>query len=332
MTRCLTRRYPSHSIAEVSQSLIHLTFEVADRYDGWRLDHFLQATIRRLSRSRIQQMIRNQPRLGGHAMRAASRVRAGQAVRLVRPAPDEPAVPRHFSVLHDDPTFLVINKPAGLPVHATARFHRNTLTAVLRERYPDQSPTLVHRIDKETSGVLLVAKSKQAEAQLKKQFALRKVKKTYLALVCGTLPWPNGEGVIDHPIADDETSGIRIRRTIANHGLPARTVVRTRETRGDFSLIEAKPETGRQHQIRIHLSAVGCPLVGDKLYGPDPGLMLEYLETGWTPQLAESLLLPRHALHAESLTFIHPGTGDLVCVSAPLPADLCEFWAGLGKA
>jgi 23S rRNA pseudouridine1911/1915/1917 synthase len=112
-------------------------------------------------------------------------------------------------------------------------------------------------------------------------------------------------------------------------GQPARTRYRTLERRGEFSLLEACPETGRQHQIRAHLGALGFPVVGDKLYGPDPGCLLEYLETGWTDSLQERLLLPRQALHAAGLSFPHPADGRPMQIHSPLPEDLAIFWDSL---
>ncbi|MCA9672651.1 MAG: RluA family pseudouridine synthase [Myxococcales bacterium] len=319
----------SDSAAELD--LITVALDVPERYDGWRLDHFIQARIPRLSRTRIQKMLRAQQQLAGLTLRPAQRVRGGQRIELLRPAPDEPDVPREFELLYEDEYLLAIDKPAGLPVHATARFHRNTLTALLRERYAGQTvPTLCHRIDRETSGVLLLARHHPSEIALKKDFFDRRVGKRYVAIVELAAPGALGEqsGVIDAPLGTCEESGIRIRQAVTPQGQVARTRWRVIERRGRYAMVEAKPETGRQHQIRVHLSHVGAPIVGDKLYGPDWRLMLEYLETGWTERLAERLLLPRHALHAAWLGFEHPMSKQQVQVEAPLPRELREFWEG----
>ena len=143
--------------------LITIRFTVQPAHGGWRLDRFIKARITRLSRTRIQKMIRSQAELGGVALRPSSRVRVGQEVTLLRPAPEEPDVPLTFDVLHSDEAMLAIAKPAGLPVHATARFHRHTLTAVLRQRYPEgEVPQLAHRLDRETSGVMLLGRTRDA--------------------------------------------------------------------------------------------------------------------------------------------------------------------------
>ncbi len=301
---------------------------VHEMYDGWRLDHFIKARIKRLSRNRIQKMIRSQQRLGAAPLRPAARVRSGEEVVLLRPAPEEPEVPRSFEVLHDDGVVVAIAKPAGLPVHASARFHKNTLTAVLREAYaPAPPPVLAHRLDRETSGLLLLGADNAAATKLKALFRRREVEKRYLAVVVGAAPWT--EQLIDLPLGPDVASGIRVKMAVdLQGGQPARTRFRALEVRGGFSLVEALPQTGRQHQIRAHLSAVGLPLVGDKLYGPDPTCLIEYVETGWTPQLEERLLLPRHALHAADCWLPHPSSGATVHLSCPLAPDLQTFWTG----
>jgi 23S rRNA pseudouridine1911/1915/1917 synthase len=306
------------------EDLIELCFVVGPHCDGMRLDRFVHYRIPRLSRARIQRMLRSQSSLGGDPVRPAMRVRAGQRVRLLRPAPQEPEVPLTYGTLHEDDNLLVIDKPAGLPVHATARFHRHTLTALLRQRYePQHVPRLIHRLDRETSGVMLLAKQPGFEVALKGALARRRVRKRYLALVEGTI---EDSGRIELPIGEDPESGIRIKRRATPTGLPAATAFRTLERRGSYALVEAHPETGRQHQIRVHLSAIGCPIVGDKLYGDDPTCLLEYLETGWTESLAKRLHLERHALHAASISFEHPSSGAIVAHSAQLAADLRAFW------
>lgn len=314
----------------LAPELIEIYFQVAHHHDGWRLDQFIKARIPRLSRSRIQQMIRSQETLGAAALRPASRVRFGQQITLLRPAPEEPDVPRTFEVLYEDDALMAIAKPAGLPVHATARFHKNTLTALLRERFEGQEvPQIAHRLDRETSGLMLLGKTRQAGAALKGSFRRREVHKRYLALVQGT---PPPEGEIDLPLGPDLDSGIRVKMAVSAHGQPAQTRYVTLETRGEVSLVETWPRTGRQHQIRAHLSALGHPVVGDKLYGPDPGLFLEYIETSWTPALAARLPLPRHALHAHTATLPHPTTGEQLTLKCPLAQDLMQYWNSLCKS
>jgi len=312
--------------SETPLELIQIRLVVAPQYHGWRLDRYLAARIPRLSRNRVQQMIRSQEALGARPRRPANRVRAFEEVVLLRPAPHEPDVPRSFVILHQDDAMLAIDKPAGLPVHATARFHRNTLTALLREQFPESPPAIAHRLDRETSGLMLLGRTRAAMASLKRLFRQRQVQKSYLAVVHGQTP---GEGLIDLPLGPDLVSGIRIKMAVTPGGLPSRTRYRTLEHRGGFSLVEARPETGRQHQIRAHLDAIGHPVVGDKLYGQPPTTWLEYIEAGLTEGLRARLLHHRQALHAAAAAFPHPETGVPTVLHCPLAEDLRLLWENI---
>ena len=178
--------------------VIALDIVVPPECGGWRLDHFLKRRIGRLSRTRIQAIIGEQIFFpDGRRARPAATVRAGETIHLRRPAPDEPEVPRRFDVLYEDAHLLVVDKPAGLPMHTTAKFWRNTLTAVLRERYPGESMEVAHRIDRETSGIVLVARGRAVARRLTMAFARRQVDKTYLALCKGH---PPDVGRIDLPL------------------------------------------------------------------------------------------------------------------------------------
>jgi len=306
-----------------------LALRVPPECDGWRLDHFLKQRIRRLSRTKIRTIIDSQVRLGdGRAPRPAMAVHQGDTIRIDRPAPIEPEVPREFGILAEDEYFIAIDKPAGLPMHTTAKFWKNTLVALLRERYPDERLQICHRIDRETSGVLLIARDAGAASFLKRAFASRAVKKIYLALVHG-VPEPP-VGVIDAPMRLLDTR-TRIKMGVTDDGLPAVTRYRVEQAFAHHALVEAAPETGRQHQIRVHLAHLGHPIVGDKLYGAGEQAFMDYCDTGLTPELlARFDGLPRHALHAARLTFPHPKTREPVTVKSPLPADLVAYLEGLG--
>jgi 23S rRNA pseudouridine1911/1915/1917 synthase len=240
-------------------------------------------------------------------------------------------VPRTFSVLADDETFIAIDKPAGLPIHTTAKYFKNTLTAVLRERYPGQALQVCHRLDRETSGVLLVARGPQAGSFLKQAFARRQVEKSYLALCHGS---PLGDtGTIDLPLKLLDTR-TRILMGVAQPGDSAglRAVTRWQVQRrfAAHTLVTAAPETGRQHQIRVHLAAIGHPIVGDKLYRASEQHFISFCDGGLTPELLEAFDgLPRQALHAHRLTFPHPLTKTPITVEAPLPPDLTDYMAAL---
>jgi 23S rRNA pseudouridine1911/1915/1917 synthase len=173
---------PVSFVAPGEVPMIRLSLAVPRECDGWRLDHFLKYRIGRLSRTKIQTIIETQISLQGRRTRASAAVHKGEIVSLTRPVPVEPDVPRYFTVLHEDPAFLVIDKPSGLPMHTTAKFWRNTLVTVLREAYPGQHTEICHRIDRETSGVMLIARNREAASFLKSAFAQRRISKTYLAL------------------------------------------------------------------------------------------------------------------------------------------------------
>jgi 23S rRNA pseudouridine1911/1915/1917 synthase len=245
---------------------------------------------------------------------------------LDRPAPKEPPVPRHFSVLMEDETFIAIDKPAGLPIHTTAKYWRNTLVAVLRERFPGEALQVCHRLDRETSGVLLVARGPDASSLLKRAFERRRVEKSYLALVHGGPALD--EGTIDLPLKllDTPTHLMMGVVPLAEGGLPSLTRYQVLTRFSRHSLLACQPRTGRQHQIRVHLAALGHPIVGDKLYRASERQFMAFCDGGMTDELLAAFDgLPRHALHAHRLTFPHPRTGAPVTVESPLPDDLRAY-------
>lgn len=327
---------PDAAAAPHPPTLIEQRFLVESECHGWRLDRFLQKRIRRLSRSRIQRVINGDCDVNGRQGRPALRVFTGDTVTFRRPAPPEPVVPREVGVRYADPDLYVLDKPAGLPIHPTARYHYSTLTAVLRERFPGEWLRVCHRLDRETSGLLIVARTPEAESAMKKAFARRLIKKRYLALVHGDLVTDeNGVLIVDRPIGP-AGSKVRVRmavRPVDEGGLPARTEVRVlRRFRlpgslgpgaGAATLVECRPHTGRQHQIRVHLFSLGHPIVGDKLY-PDEELFLDWAEGG-DDAVADRLLLRRHALHAAGLTLVHPRTGASLTIESPLPPELAAL-------
>ena len=324
---------PEHPESDTSaqappREIMPLALRVPPECDGWRLDHFLKQRIRRLSRTKICTIIESQVWLSnGRQPRPAMAVHAGDTIHIDRPAPIEPEVPREFGILAEDAYFLAIDKPAGLPMHTTAKFWKNTLVAILRERYPAEQLQICHRIDRETSGVLLVARNRESASFLKRAFASRSVKKTYLALVHG-IPVPSS-GVIDAPMRLIESRS-HLMMGIKSDGLPSVTRYAVQKTFAQHALVEASPETGRQHQIRVHLAHIGHPIVGDKLYGASEQAFIDYCDSGMTPALLDLFNgLPRHALHAARLVFPHPQSKEMIVVESPLPDDLCEYIKGL---
>jgi 23S rRNA pseudouridine1911/1915/1917 synthase len=297
---------------------------------GLRLDHFVKTQITRLSRTKIQQIIDTQlRRQDGYAPKPATSVAAGEHYIIRRPARPEPPCPRTFTVLYEDARMRIIDKPSGLPVHASAKFYFNTLTRVLGERYPDEpEQQICHRLDRETSGCLVVARDKQAAAFLKHAIAAKdKTTKQYLAIVHGQPPW-DVEHVLDTPLrlstAADATKIPTVRVLPDPRGLHAMTRVRVERRSAAYALVRCTLVTGRQHQIRVHLAEAGYPIVGDKIYAHGDDAFVEYCEEGLTPELAQLFVLPRHALHAARITLPHPD-GATVTAEAPLPPDLATL-------
>ncbi|HEU4731964.1 MAG TPA: RluA family pseudouridine synthase [Kofleriaceae bacterium] len=324
----------SHLHADGTPRIIERHLVVPPELAGLRLDHFVKTQIPRLSRTRIQANITTQlRRADGHPAKPATIVAAGDHYVIRRPAQPEPPCPRTFGILARDPRFYVIDKPAGLPVHASAKFYFNTLTRVLAERFPDEPELQIcHRLDRETSGCLVVARDRAAAAAIKQAFATKdRVIKQYLAVVHGQPPWgaePTPEHVIDLPlrvaVPGDPTRLPHVRMLVGPGGLPAITRVRVERRAAGYALVRCTLVTGRQHQIRAHLAALGFPIVGDKLYAHGDDAFMRYCAEGLVPELAALFVLPRHALHAARVTFPHPD-GAPVTAEAPLPADLAHL-------
>ncbi len=313
--------------------VVEVPFEVELNYAGWRLDRYLQQKITRLSRTRIQKIIRERLRCDVKPLKPSSPVFPGLRFVLIKDVDDEPEPePKEaIEVLWDDAHLIAINKPAGLAVHPSARYYRHTVTQWMSDhaRGPDGvRPDLAHRLDRETSGVLVCGRGIEATRQLKFAFARRQTEKTYVALVNGALV-RDGWFPIDTPMR--LTEHVKVVMEIHPDGLPSLTDVRVL-ARGRFladgapcSLVECKPKTGRQHQIRVHLASIGHPIVGDKIYGCPLEQFLRFCKGEQTDDDRAQLRFSRHALHAAALAFPHPATGARTKIRAGLAADLQAF-------
>ena len=281
---------------------------------GTRLDRWLSEHRRDISRTQAQRLIEDGlVTVNGTTARPSLKVEAGDRIVVqLRPPPPPGIQPQDIpvTVVYEDDDLLVIDKPAGLTVHPAPGHPDGTLANAILSRIPrldtgdQQRPGIVHRLDKDTSGLIIVAKTAAAHQDLTQQFRKREAKKVYIALVQGRLA-PN-EGVIDAAIGRDRSHRERMAISDAAHGRDARTGYRVLRYTGNFTLLEVKPETGRTHQIRVHLAAIGHPVFGDKTYG--------------TP----SALLDRQFLHAQGLTFRLPSTGNTVEFRSELPKDLTQ--------
>jgi 23S rRNA pseudouridine1911/1915/1917 synthase len=303
--------------------------------EGWRLDRFVTEALRWRSRTAVQESILDgQVTLNGRAAKPASRVRPGDAVS-VSPRPDllPPFDPDSvvFETLYEDPFLLAVNKPPHLVVHPVSTHLNDNLLTVLAHRYRNAEgplgpvvPRLAHRIDANTSGVLLVTLQEAIRSKVARQFARRTVRKEYHALVRGEPALDAFE--VDAPLGKQAEPGSRTRRAVRPDGLPSLTAVEVLEHFGGFSLVAARPHTGRTHQIRIHLAHAGHPILADALYGG--GESFTAADAGRAGGEGE-VLLDRHALHARRLAFTHPVTSEAMEVEAPYPADFAAALAAL---
>lgn len=234
-----------------------------------------------------------------------------------------------LTILHREPGFLVLNKPAGLVCHPTKHGPDSSLVGRLRLVLGvDGSIHLINRLDRETSGLILVATEIDTARRLRRLWSQRLVRKQYLAIVHG---WPaSDETLLAWPLGRDELSPIAIKDRVREDGAPAETAVRVRcrfeRPEGRFALLELEPRTGRKHQLRIHLAHWGHPLVGDKLYGPDEHLYLAFVKERLTPVDRRRLLLPHQALHAAALEF--PWGEGIARFSAPPEPWFQDFVEG----
>src|SRR5579862_1736220 len=308
-------------------------FEVGNETAGQRLDRFLAHHLSEMSRTHVQTLIdEGRVLVNGQAKKPSYRLEAGETVTVEIPAPPLPGVPAEnisLDVLYEDGDVVVVNKPAGMIVHPGAGVDSRTLVAALLYRFDGGKglstvggplrPGIVHRIDKGTSGALLIARTDMAHLKLVEDFRERRIEKTYVALLHGKLKGESGR--IELPISRDlrRRSRMTARR---REGREARTDWKVRMRLGNFSLIEADLHTGRTHQIRVHFSALGCPVVGDMVYGAP---RQEKVGNELMPALE------RNFLHAARIAFTHPRSGKRIECRAPLPRELVGYVQGLGR-
>ena len=292
------------------------TVELKVETGGDRLDRFLAILCPDISRSRLQSLIADgQVAVDGRMTgRPASRLKAGQTVTFTIPDPTAgdvlEAQPLPLNVVYEDSDLLVVDKPAGLTVHPAPGHPDRTLANALLARYPkirdvggELKAGIVHRLDRGTSGLLVVAKNEAAHADLSRQFSERLVTKVYTALVHGRPETP--EAVIEAPIGRHPRD--RKRMAVVSIGRQSTTRYRALAYYDGYTLIEARPATGRTHQIRVHMASIGHPVAGDVTYG------------------SQNSKLDRPFLHARLLGFAHPSTGQYLEVQAELPPDLTSF-------
>ncbi len=301
-----------------------MRFEVGPEDRGKRLDIFLTRFFEDLTRSRLQTMNRRGAILvNGETEKAGYRLQAGDLIQVEPPVPEPLTVEAEsipLEVHYEDRSLAIIEKPAGMVVHPGAGNRRGTLVNALRARFPDLSdaggssrPGIVHRLDRWTSGLILIAKNNEAHHRLSRSFEKRQVRKSYIALVHGRLR--DETGTIDFSIG--RHPGQRTRMAVQTRGgRAAHSDYRVLERSASFSLLEVRIRTGRTHQIRVHLSAIGHPVVGDTTYG-------EKRHGAFVRKWGE---FDRYFLHASDLEFPHPATGNTMAFHSRMPSELAQLW------
>lgn len=313
-------------------------YRVADGEVGLRLDKFLAKRLSWRSRTSARKLLdEGLVTLDGRKARASRKVHRGEIVTVTLPRPlrDEALLAAHeddleLPRLHEDEDLIAIDKPAGIPVHPSGRLLHYTVITSLHRAYRDFDdvrndiiPKLCHRLDLETSGVLLVAKHHRALVHVQSQFEKRTVEKEYLTLVHGEVA--GDEGLIDLPIGPNLAGKVINSRTIRHDvGQPARTRWRVHERYHGYTRLHIELLTGRHHQIRVHCQAMGHPVVGDKVYGRDEMIFVRNHAGEMTDADRAMLELPRQALHSHVLGFDHPSLGPMK-LESPWPDDLQAF-------
>ncbi len=306
-----------------------LSFQVDETDADTRLDAYLAARIKGWSRARLQRLIdEGDVLVNHHTAKSSYKLHLNDEIEvelIASPAATFASENIPLEIVSEDPDLVVVNKPAGLVVHPAAGIHSGTLANALTYHFDKLSthagairPGIVHRLDKDTSGLLVVAKTEVAHEKLADQFRAREVFKSYVALVHGVVELDSGR--IDQPIARDPRN--RTRMAVLRAGRTALSHYRVRRRYDRFTLLDVELKTGRTHQIRVHLSWLKYPVVGDEVYGSGRD------NTVQDPKLkSEIRKLGRHFLHAEQLAFRHPTTDKTVRFSAPLPGELEQLLA-----
>jgi 23S rRNA pseudouridine1911/1915/1917 synthase len=327
------------------------TISVQSAHAGQRLDQFLASHLV-VSRARVQELIREEKIfLDGAPAKSSLRLRGGEQIRIVGPAERPPlraiAEDIPLDIVYEDDDLALVNKPAGMVVHAgaggtdDARNHGTLVNALLHhfaslsEVGGDTRPGIVHRLDKETSGLIVIAKNDEAHRELAAQFARREIKKTYTALIHGWVK--KDRGTISASISRDRVRRTRMttRTSGGREAVSHYAVDRRIDTPyGKFTLLQVKIDTGRTHQLRVHMASLGHPIVGDSLYGAAKQIRItdSARSKNRAPREQQFPLvvsLPRNFLHAARLEFAHPRTGKTISLQAPFPKELQDFLATL---
>lgn len=297
---------------------------IAPEKAGERADLYLAQNFPFLSRvGWVKRLNKSEVLVDGSPVDRAYKLRSGQAISFYFPKTVEPEVNRDIYPIWRVGAVMAVFKPAPLPMHENGSYRHNTFAELLKEEVgPEWSA--VHRLDRETSGIVLCGATNEVRKQLSFALQDRTLQKEYFAIAHGV---PEHDSWIeDGPIGDLQTSEIRIKKWVVPDGLPSETHFHRLESRQGYSLLRARPKTGRTNQIRIHSAYAGHHLVGDRLFYPGEDLWLDWYMNGVTPGIIEKTGHLRCLLHAHALSFRHPENGKTYDVSSPLPDDMQLFW------
>nr|WP_019673391.1 RluA family pseudouridine synthase [Psychrobacter lutiphocae] len=319
---------PAHMTHTAEIFEVYAAHCVIDTQAGERIDKLAADVFSGYSRAQLQDWLKSgNLQVNGNQVKAKYRVKAGDQLlleaKLEQHGGDKPENIA-LNVVYEDNSVVVINKPVGMVVHPGAGNWTGTLVNGLLYHYPNQAHLpragLVHRIDKNTSGLLVVGKTKAAQLDLQQQLKDKSVYRHYQCVVAGDVASLTRQRTIDAPIGRHRVQ--RTKMTVTSTGKPAVThIMKITELNSSYSLLDVRLETGRTHQIRVHLSHIGHPIIGDNIYGNR-----NQLRAGLTDIQRQAILdFPRQALHAYKLGFIHPITGELIEVAAPLPEDMVQL-------
>lgn len=294
---------------------------VDEQSAGWRVDYYLSRRFPRYSRTQISAYIRSLHIVSEQRrLKSSSRLLLGEHLRIFVPglAPTSPPPPPP-PIVYEDDVMLVVNKPSGMLVHPAGSEFVWAMVGLVRDLYPDHVIDLVHRLDRETSGAVLMTKDKKTNAFLKQEIKARRVQKVYQAIVLGCPAWDVFD--LHAPVGIDPNSELRIRRCVLEGGQAAHTTFRVLKRFKDLTHVECVLHTGRTHQIRVHLEHLEHPILGDKIYGQPDQVFLGYMQTGMNSEIMQKLKFPRQALHASQVVFQHP-SGEKIQVRIPLWSDM----------
>lgn len=310
-------------------------YKVDKTYNGWRLDKFLSTTLSWVSRNTIHKKIEDGKikliREASHvkreaqALKPSTKIITDDTVTIAGEERKEEFLEslKCLEVLYEDQYCLAVNKPYDITVHPTKKYLFQNVLSYLKEERPQTTFRLLHRLDKETSGVLLLSKDMKFHFPVAMQFERREIQKEYVALVHGKME--KDKGIIDLSIGKDKYSSVKMKKAVTSDGKKSVTEFEVIKKNKHFTLVKLKPKTGRRHQLRVHLSHIGHPIVGDKLYGGDDGIFFAYLENRLTDEHKKHLRLERQALHARALHFFHPILNKKILVESPIPSDMIKL-------